>query len=59
MKISMLYSSAADAAAVNPHGIKVVLANGLSRFFINGKPAFMNSPKCIPKNPSDFFKTLY
>ena len=55
----MLYSSAADAAAVNPYGIKVVLANGLSRFFINGKPAFMNGPKCILKNPSDFFKTLY
>ena len=57
--MSMLYSSTADAASVNPHGIIVNLANGLSRFFINGKPAFMNGPKGISKNPSDFFKTLY
>ena len=27
-------SSAADAAAVNPNGIKVLLANGLITFFI-------------------------
>ena len=25
------------AAAVNPNGIKTLLANGLSTFFINGK----------------------
>ena len=31
---------AADVAAVNPSGIKTLLANGLSLFFINGKPVF-------------------
>ena len=29
-------TSAADAAAVNPKGIKTLLANGLINFFING-----------------------
>ena len=31
-------ASAADAAAVNPRGIKTLLANGLITFFINGNP---------------------
>ena len=31
-------ASAADAAAVNPKGIKPLLANGLVTFFINGNP---------------------
>ena len=31
-------TSAADAAAVNPRGIKTLLANGLITFFINGNP---------------------
>ena len=29
-----------DAAAVNPDGIKSLLANGLSTFFIKGNPVF-------------------
>ena len=29
-------ASAADAAAVNPRGIKTLLANDLTAFFING-----------------------
>ena len=33
-------ASAADAAAVNPKGIKALLANGLITFFINGTPVF-------------------
>ena len=32
--------SAADAAAVNPNGIKKLLSNGLIPFFINGNPFF-------------------
>ena len=31
-------------AAVNPNDIKALLANGLSIFFINGKPVFINCP---------------
>ena len=31
-----------DAAAVHPNSIKIVLVNGVSTFFINGKPALIN-----------------
>ena len=31
-------ASGADVAAVNPNGIKTLLANGLITFFINGNP---------------------
>ena len=44
-------ASAADAVAVNPKGIKTLLANGLITFFINGNPAFSNGPSNLPKNP--------
>ena len=37
-------TSAADATAVNPKGIKTLLANGLITFFINGNPVFSNGP---------------
>ena len=30
------------------------LANGLSTFFINGKPVFDNGPKRLPRNSPDF-----
>ena len=33
-------ASATDAAAVNPKGIKTLLANGLITFFINGNLCF-------------------
>ena len=45
--------SAADAAVVNPKGIKMLLANGLITFFINGNPVFSNGPRSIPRNPPD------
>ena len=45
--------SAADAAAVNPNGIKTILANGLITFFINGNPVFRNGSKSLPRNPPD------
>ena len=34
--------STADAAAVNPNGIRRLLANSVSTFFISGKPAVIN-----------------
>ena len=46
-------ASAADAAGATHNGIKLLLANGVSTFFIKGKPVFCNSPKSLPKNPPD------
>ena len=46
--------SVADTAAVNPNGIKTLLANGLSTVLIKGNPIFSNGRKSLPKNPSDF-----
>ena len=43
-------ASVANATAVNPNGIKTLLANGLSIFFIKGNPGFSNSPKSLTKN---------
>ena len=48
-----LSASVADAAAVNPDGIKTLLANSLSTFPTKGNPVFSNDPKSLPKNPSD------
>ena len=42
---------AADAATVNPKGIKTLLANGLITSFIRGNPVFSNGPKSLPRNP--------
>ena len=41
-------ASAANAAAVNPKGIKTLLANGLITFFINGNTVFSNGPSNLP-----------
>ena len=35
-------ASAADAVAVNPKGIKALLANGLITFFISGNPVVVD-----------------
>ena len=43
----------ADVAAVNPNGIKTLLANGLSIFLINFHPVFSNGLRILPKNPPD------
>ena len=47
-------ASAADAAAVNPNGIKTLLANDLITFLMNGSPVFNNGPRSLPRNPPDF-----
>ena len=41
--------STAAAAAVNPKGIKTLLANGLITFFINGNPVFSNGPNSLSR----------
>ena len=44
----------ADAAAVNPNGIKTTLANDLTTFFIKDKPSFSNGPRILSENLSNF-----
>ena len=48
---SWVVSSVADAVAVNPNGIKTLLAKGLSIFPIKGISVFSNCLKSLPKNP--------
>ena len=40
----LIPTSAADAAAVNPKGIKALLVNGLITFFIKSNRVFSNGP---------------
>ena len=46
-------ASAADAAAVNPRGLRTLLASGLITFFINCNPVFSNGPSNLTRNPPD------
>ena len=46
-------ASVADCGGVNLDGIKTLLANGFSTFFIKGKPVFSHGPRSLPKNPPD------
>ena len=46
-------ASVADVAAINPNGIKTLLANGFGIFPIKGNPACTNGPKSLYKNPPD------
>ena len=41
-------ASAAVAAAVNPNGFKILLANGLIIFFSSSNPVFSNGPRHVP-----------
>ena len=52
-------TSAADASAGNPNGMKTFLANNLSTFFIKGKAVFSNGPRILPKNSPDFTIFIY
>ena len=49
-----IVASAANAAAGNPKGIKLLLANGLITFLINGNPVFSNKPRSLPTNPPNY-----
>ena len=46
-------ASVADTAAINPNGIKTLLANGVSIYLIKGKSVFSNSPTRLTRNPTD------
>ena len=48
--LNIFYASAADVAAVNPKGIKILLANSLITFFITGYPAFSNGASNLLRN---------
>ena len=45
-------SSVGDAAAVNPNGVKTLLADNVSKFFANGKPAAINGLRKFKNPPS-------
>ena len=49
--------SVADAA-VNPNGLKTLLVNGFSRFFIKGKPVFSNGPRTLENGPKNLPECL-
>ena len=44
-------TSVADAAAINPNGIKTLPANGFNTFCIKSNPVLRNGPKSLHKNP--------
>ena len=45
-------ASVDDAGAVCPNGIKTILANDVSTFFINGKEVIINGPRKLENHPS-------
>ena len=47
-------ASAANATAVNPNGIKTILAISLSTLSIKSKSVFSNGQKFLPRNPPNF-----
>ena len=47
----LLCIPAAAAGAVNPIGIKMILAYVLSTFFNKRKPVFSNGLRSVPRNP--------
>ena len=46
-------ASTADAAVVNPNGIKTLLVSCVSTFLADGKPVFNNGPRSLARNPPD------
>ena len=46
----MIAVSVADAATVNPNGIKTLSANGFSTFSIKGNAVFSNGSKILLEN---------
>ena len=43
----------ASAVVVNPNEIKILLANVLIKFFINGNPVFNNGSRSLPRSHPD------
>ena len=51
--VFIMVVSVAEAAPVNPNGIKMFLSNGLGTFFIDSNPTFINGPRSVPRNSRD------
>ena len=51
--VFIMVVSVAEAAPVNPNGIKMFLSNGLGIFFIDSNPTFINGPRSVPRNSRD------
>ena len=51
--IFSIAASVAYIATVSINGIKTLLDNCLTAFFIKGKPVFNNRSRNLPKNPLD------
>ena len=49
---SWMASFVAEATVINPKGTKVLVANGVSTFFINGKSAVIHSLRKLRNPPS-------
>ena len=43
--------SVADAAVINPKGIKTLLARDVNTFLVNSKPTFVRVPKKVSNPP--------
>ena len=56
---SWIAASVADAAAVNPDGIKTLLANGSNAFPIKGNEVFNNCLESLLKNLLDNLSWFY
>ena len=49
----IIEASVVDDATVNPNGITTVLANDISRFFINGTVNCLNGSRILSRNTHD------
>ena len=47
-------ASGVDDAAVNPNGIKTLLAKALITFFAKNNAVFSNEPRSLTRNPPDW-----
>ena len=47
----LIAASAADIPTDNPNEVKILVANGISTFLINGKPAFINGLRKLKEPP--------
>lgn len=55
--IFLTAASTADTTTVSANGDRTLLANCVSRIFINGKRTFINGSKILPRNPPNYTLT--
>ena len=54
MNLFWVVTSVADAAEINPNGIKTLLVSDWSIFFINIEEVSINGPRSLPINLRDY-----